>query len=78
MPRPVPIHTTAGITTRDMIDMLVQQGALKITRCPPGRPPRDTSTRGRKGGAIPSYLNPLFMGETREEFEANERERARG
>lgn len=72
--RGTPIHTT-GVSQRDMIDMLIATGALTVTRyCEQRRKSYDPK---RGGGMMPGHLNPLTIGETREEFEANERERAR-
>lgn len=75
MSKPIPIFTTAGVSTRDMIDMLISTGALTVTRCPEMR--RRSLDPKRGGGMMPGHLNPLTIGETREEVEAHEREQAR-
>lgn len=68
MSKPVPIFTTPGVSTADMIDMLIATGALTVTRCPPGR--RDNLNPKRGGGMMPGHLNPLTIGDTLAEVEA--------
>lgn len=75
MSKPIRILTTTGVSSRDMIDMLIAQGALTVTRCPDGR--RTNLDPKRGGGMMPGHLNPLTIGETREEVEAHQREQAR-
>lgn len=67
MSKPVPIHTTAGVSTRDMIDMLIATGALTVTRLPEHRR-RDLHPK-RGGGMMPAHLNPLTIGHTQAEIE---------
>lgn len=68
-PKPVRLHPIPHATERELIDALIARGDLKVTRYPEMRRPREASTVGRKGGAIPSYLNPLYMGQTQAEIE---------
>lgn len=72
--KPVRLHKIAIADQRELIDALIATGALKVTRCPDFVRPNLHARRG--GGMMPSHLNPLTIGMTREEVEALEQEKA--
>lgn len=69
--RGTPIHTTTGVSSRDMIDMLIATGAITVTRF--GEERRRNYHPKTGGGMMPGHLNPLTIGETLAEIEEQAR-----
>lgn len=71
----VNLHGLDRQAERTMIDLLIANGALRVTRCPDGAKQSDSCIRYKSGGGmLPGHLDPRFIGESREEREARERE----